>query len=173
MQRKHGDRNVCRFFISATGANLPVFQWLKNAHFGTCRTLVLDGFLDISHTNLIEAWQHQFWGAPKDRLAFHLFLIENEQQKTWKKALFECLQNRAIWHMSHTGAWWISHVLMWMRRSGADEGGSSECMWCGGFCQLLSQGKQNQQTRPKCTQESDVFIEIWVRMRSSKACKEL
>ena len=55
MQRKDGDRNVCPFLIRVTGANLLVFQSLENAHFGTCRTLVLDGFLDSSHTNLIEA----------------------------------------------------------------------------------------------------------------------
>ena len=31
MQRKDGDRNVCRFFIRVTGANLPVFRSLENA----------------------------------------------------------------------------------------------------------------------------------------------
>ncbi len=71
------------------------------------RRLPLTYSFDSSHTNLIEAWRHQCWSAPKDRLAFHLFLIEIEQQKTWKMARFECLQDRAIWHMSHTGAWWI------------------------------------------------------------------
>ena len=55
MQRKDGDRNVCRFFIRVTGANLAVFQSLENAHFGTCRTPVLDGFLYSGHTSLIEA----------------------------------------------------------------------------------------------------------------------
>ena len=55
MQRKDGDRTVCRFFIRVTSANLPVFQSLENAHFDTCRTPVLDGFFDFSHTNLIEA----------------------------------------------------------------------------------------------------------------------
>jgi hypothetical protein len=55
MQRKDGDHNVCRYLIRVTGAKLPVFRSLENAHFGTCRTLVLDGFLDSSHTNLIEA----------------------------------------------------------------------------------------------------------------------
>ena len=104
MQRKDGDRNVCRFFIRVTGAKLAVFQSLEN---GTGRTPVLDGFLYSGHTSLLEAWQHQCWDAPSDRLAFHLFLIEIEQQKTWKMARFECLQDRAIWHMSHTGAWWI------------------------------------------------------------------
>ena len=55
MQRKEGDRNVCRCFIRVTGANLAVFQSLENAHFGTCRTPVLDGFLYSGHTSLIEA----------------------------------------------------------------------------------------------------------------------
>ena len=55
MQRKDGDRNVCRFFIRVTGANLAGFQSLENAHFGTCRTPVLDGFLYSGHTSLIEA----------------------------------------------------------------------------------------------------------------------
>jgi hypothetical protein len=52
MQRKDGDRNVCRFFIRVTGANLAVFQSLEN---GTCRTPVLDGFLYSGHATLIEA----------------------------------------------------------------------------------------------------------------------
>ena len=55
MQRKDGDRTVCRFFIRVTSANLPVFQSLENAHFGACRTPVLDGFFDSSYTNLINA----------------------------------------------------------------------------------------------------------------------
>ena len=52
------------------------------------RRLPLTRSFDSSHTNLIEAWEHQCWGAPKDRLAFHLFLIEIEHQKTWKIAHF-------------------------------------------------------------------------------------
>ena len=55
MQRKDGDRNVCPFLIRVTGANLLVFQSLENAHFGTCRTPVLDGFLYSGHISLIEA----------------------------------------------------------------------------------------------------------------------
>jgi hypothetical protein len=68
---------------------------------------VLDGFFDSSHTNLIEAWQHQCWDAPKDRLAFHLFFIEIKHQETWKIARFSVTGKRSFWHMSHTGAWWI------------------------------------------------------------------
>ena len=71
------------------------------------RRLPLTCSFNSIHTNLIEAWQHQCWDAPSDRLAFQLFLIEIEHQETWKIARFECLENRAIWHMSHTGAWWI------------------------------------------------------------------
>ena len=55
MQRKDGDRNVCRFFIRVTGANLPVLSALKIVLFGTCRTPALDGFLYSGHRNLIEA----------------------------------------------------------------------------------------------------------------------
>ena len=79
----------------------------QNSHVADVVRLPFGHIFDSSHTNLIEAWKHQCWDAPKDRVAFHLFLIEIEHRKTSKIARFECLQKRAIWHMSHTGAWWI------------------------------------------------------------------
>ncbi len=51
IQRKDGDRTVCRFFIRVTGANLPVFRSLENAHFGADFYAVFrDGFTHLHET---------------------------------------------------------------------------------------------------------------------------
>ena len=73
MQRKDGDRNVCRFFIRVTGANLPVFQSLENAHFGADFYAVFhDDFTDLNEnlqkrSSLVQEWRRRF-----QFFAFHL-----------------------------------------------------------------------------------------------------
>ena len=73
MQRKDGDRNVCRFFIRVTGANLPVFQSLENAHFGADFYAVFrDDFTHLhenlhKRSSLVQEWRRRF-----EFLAFHL-----------------------------------------------------------------------------------------------------
>ncbi len=73
MQRKDGDRNVCRFFIRVTGANLPVFQSLENAHFGADFYAVFhDDFTDLNEnlqkrSSLVQEWRRRF-----QVFAFHL-----------------------------------------------------------------------------------------------------
>ena len=83
MQRKEGDRNVCRCFIRVTGANLPVFQSLENAHFGADFYAVFhDDFTNLhenlhKRSSLVREWRRRF-----EFVAFHLFLIEIEHQET-------------------------------------------------------------------------------------------
>jgi hypothetical protein len=73
MQRKDGDRNVCRFFIRVIGANLPVFQSLENAHFGADFYAVFhDDFTDLNEnlqkrSSLVQEWRRRF-----QFFAFHL-----------------------------------------------------------------------------------------------------
>jgi hypothetical protein len=73
MQRKYGDRNVCRFFIRVTGADLPVFQSLENAHFGGAFYAVFrDDFTDLHEnlqksSSLVQEWRRRF-----EFFAFHL-----------------------------------------------------------------------------------------------------
>jgi len=73
MQRKDGDRTVCRFFIRVTGANLPVFQSLENAHFGADFYAVFhDDFTDLNEnlqkrSSLVQEWRRRF-----GFFAFHL-----------------------------------------------------------------------------------------------------
>ena len=73
MQRKDGDRNVCRFFIRVTGANLPVFRSLENAHFGADFYAVFrDDFTHLhenlhKRSSLVQEWRRRF-----EFFAFHL-----------------------------------------------------------------------------------------------------
>ena len=73
MQSKDGDCNVCRFFIRVTGADLPVFQSLENAHFGGAFYAVFRGDFTDLHENLqkrsslVQEWRRRF-----EFFAFHL-----------------------------------------------------------------------------------------------------
>ena len=86
MQRKYGDRTICRFFIRVTGANLPVFQSLENAHFGADFYAVFrDDFTHLhenlhKRSSLVQEWRRRF-----EFLAFHLHSkeIEPDRCRTW------------------------------------------------------------------------------------------
>ena len=94
MQRKYGDRNVCRFFIRVTGADLPVFQSLENAHFGGAFYAVFrDDFTDLHEnlqksSSLVQEWRRRF-----EFFAFHLHSknIQPDRCRTW---LFRQSQRR-------------------------------------------------------------------------------
>jgi hypothetical protein len=66
MQRKYGDRTICRFFIRVTGANSPVFEAPKTGLVVDVARLPFRHFFDSSRTNVIESQHHHCERARKD-----------------------------------------------------------------------------------------------------------
>ena len=73
MQRKYGNRNVCRFFIRATGASQSVTTSLQSVRFEHVAQLALVEFFDLNLANYIERSSlMQEWRRRFGFFAFHL-----------------------------------------------------------------------------------------------------
>ena len=70
MQKKNGDRNVCRFFIRETGAKLPVFEAPKPGLVADVARVPFRCFFDSRHTKLIQHQRHHVERAREKRAAF-------------------------------------------------------------------------------------------------------